>query len=146
MKIGKQNYPKYADAHAPRSPLLKNCLCAFLVGGLVCAAAGALTDLWRALGADERDAGLITSVVLIFVSVLLTALDVFDSIAKAAGAGTFLPVTGFANAVASSAIDARDEGLVLGVGAKVFTVAGPVLLYGTLAGTVWGLIYALLSR
>ena len=146
MNIGKQNYPKYADAHAPKSFLLRDCLLAFLIGGLICTAAQGLNTLWAALGMEVEDAGLLTSTILVFVSVLLTALDIFDDIAKVAGAGTFLPITGFANAVASPAIDSRDEGYVLGVGAKIFTVAGPVLLYGTLAGTVWGLIYYFISR
>ena len=145
MNIGKKTYPEYAAAHAPRSDLIRDCLRAFLIGGLICAVGEALTRLWTARGAAPRDAGLGASVTLVFCAVLLTALGRFDEVARAAGAGTFLPVTGFANAVASSAIDARDEGLVLGVGTKIFTVAGPVLLYGTLAGTVWGIVYFFLS-
>lgn len=90
---------------------------------------------------DEESAGTLTSVTLIFIAVVLTAAGIFDKIAKHAGAGTLVPITGFANSVVSPAIDSRAEGFVLGVGAKIFTVAGPVLLYGTLAGAVYGLIY-----
>ena len=92
-------------------------------------------------GAEKDDAGTITSVVLVFVASLLTGVGVFDKIAKFAGAGTLVPITGFANAVVSPAIDSKSEGLILGLGAKIFTVAGPVLLYGTLSGAIYGLIY-----
>ena len=141
MDIDKKTYKKYAQAHAPKSPVVKNCLKAFLFGGLICAIGeGFLLLYGELLSLSKDDAGALTSVTLIFVAILLTALGIFDRIAKHAGAGTFVPITGFANAVASPAIDAHAEGLVLGVGAKIFTVAGPVLLYGTLAGAVYGLI------
>ena len=141
MDIDKKTYKKYAQAHAPKSPVVKNCLKAFLFGGLICAIGeGFLLLYGDLLSLSKDDAGALTSVTLIFVAILLTALGIFDRIAKHAGAGTLVPITGFANAVASPAIDAHAEGLVLGVGAKIFTVAGPVLLYGTLAGTVYGLV------
>ena len=141
MKISKQTYARFADAHAPRSPILKNCLCAFLVGGTVCTLGQILRDVFQNLCSfDEETAGTLTSGSLILIAVVLTALGTFDKIAKHAGAGTLVPITGFANAVVSPAIDSRAEGLVLGVGAKIFTVAGPVLLYGTLAGFVYGVI------
>ena len=141
MDIDKKTYKKYAQAHAPKSPVVKNCLKAFLFGGLICAIGeGFLLLYGELLSLSKDDAGALTSVTLIFVAILLTALGIFDRIAKHAGAGTLVPITGFANAVASPAIDAHAEGLVLGVGAKIFTVAGPVLLYGTLAGAVYGLI------
>ena len=115
---------------------------AFIFGGSICAIAEGIKDIYnKLLGLDAELSGALTSVTLIFIAVLLTALGVFDNIAKHAGAGTLVPITGFANAVASPAIDSRSEGLVLGIGAKIFTVAGPVLLYGTLAGAIWGLIY-----
>lgn len=141
MNIGSEKYKKYADAHAPKSRVMYNSLMAFLFGGLICAVAEALTHLWTAIGMEKDDAGLLTSVTLIFVAAVLTAVGVFDNIAKVAGAGTLVPITGFANSVVSSAIDSRDEGFVLGLGAKIFTVAGPVLLYGTLSGAVCGVIY-----
>lgn len=142
MKISKETYAKFADAHAPRSPLGKDCLWAFLVGGSICTVGQILHDVFQNLcSLDEEIAGTLTSVSLILAAVILTALGIFDNIAKHAGAGTLVPITGFANAVVSPAIDSHSEGLVLGVGAKIFTVAGPVLLYGTLAGFVYGVIY-----
>ena len=142
MNIDKKTYKKYADAHAPKSPIVKDCLKAFLFGGLICAIAQGFLDIYgKLLGMDKESAGTLTSVTLIFIAVLLTALGFFDKIAKHAGAGTLVPITGFANSVVSPAIDSKSEGLVLGVGAKIFTVAGPVLLYGTLAGAIYGVIY-----
>ena len=144
MNLDPEQYKKYAAAHAPKSPLLRDCLHAFLVGGLICAIGQAFTDLYG-LWLTKTDASTLASVTLVFFAVVLTALGWFDRIAKFAGAGTLVPITGFANAVASPAIDSRAEGLVLGVGAKIFTVAGPVLLYGTLAGAIWGVIYFVLG-
>ena len=142
MKINKETYARFADAHAPRSPILKNCAFAFLVGGTVCTLGQVLHDVFENVCSFSADtAGTLTSISLIFAAVVLSALGIFDSIAKHAGAGTLVPITGFANAVVSPAIDSHAEGLVLGVGAKIFTVAGPVLLYGTLAGFVYGIIY-----
>ena len=142
MNIDKKQYKKYVAAHAPKSPLLGDCLRAFLVGGGICAMAQGLTQMYGTyLGMLRDDAAAWTSVTLVFLAGLFTALGIFDRIASFAGAGTLVPITGFANAVASPAIDSRAEGLVLGVGAKIFTVAGPVLLYGTLAGALYGIIY-----
>ena len=145
MNIGSEKYNQYADAHAPKSRVVRNSLMAFLFGGLICAVAEALTRLYVTFGMARDDAGLLTSVTLIFVAAVLTAAGVFDNIAKVAGAGTLVPITGFANSVVSAAVDSRDEGFVLGLGAKIFTVAGPVLLYGTLAGAVCGVIYWIVS-
>ncbi len=142
MDIDKKTYKKYAKAHAPKSPLLKNCVKAFLIGGTICLIGQGLLDVYLKLcKLPKEDASALTSVSLIFIAILLTAIGIFDKIAKHAGAGTLVPITGFANAVASPAIDAHSEGLILGVGAKIFTVAGPVLLYGTLAGAIYGVIY-----
>ena len=142
MPMSKETYKKYVDARAPGSPLGKDCLHAFLVGGLICTLAQSLTDIYMsAAGMDKETAGTVTAVTLVFLAALFTGLGWFDRVAKFAGAGTLLPITGFANAVASPAIDSHAEGWVLGVGAKIFTVAGPVLLYGTLTGTVYGVIY-----
>ena len=145
MNMDKQTYKRFADAHAPRSPLVKDCVHAFLIGGLICTIAQGLTTLYAFLGLPKEDAGMLTSVTLVFVAALLTGLGCFVKIAKFAGAGTLVPITGFANSVVSPAIDCKAEGWVLGVGAKIFTVAGPVLLYGTLAGAVWGVIYWAIS-
>ena len=142
MKMGKDAYMKYVRARAPKSPLWKDSLHAFWVGGVICGLGqGIRLLLEKGLRFSSEDAGSLTSVALIFAAMLLTGLGVFDRIAKYAGAGTLVPITGFANAVVSPAIDSHAEGLVLGVGAKIFTVAGPVLLYGTLAGFLYGVIY-----
>ena len=142
MNIDKKTYKRFATAHAPKSPLIRDCLWAFCVGGGICAFAQGLKDNYmKVCRMLEMDAALLTSVTLIFLAVLLTGLGVFDNIAKHAGAGTLVPITGFANSVVSPAIDSNAEGPILGIGAKIFTVAGPVLLYGTLAGAVYGVIY-----
>ncbi len=138
------DYPKYVREHAKKSPLARDCTRAFLVGGTVCAAAEGLLAAFGALGASEEDAGLLVSVTLIVLTALLTGIGVFDRLARFAGAGTLVPITGFANAVAACAVDAKDEGWILGVGAKIFTVAGPVILYGTAAGAVWGIVCCLI--
>ena len=146
MNMDKKTYKKYAQAHAPHSPIGKNCLNAFLIGGLICVIGQGLNDLYNlVLGFSTDDAGLLASVTLIFVAVVLTAFGVFDEIAKRAGAGTLVPVTGFANSVVSPAIDSKSEGFILGVGAKIFVIAGPVLLYGILSGAIYGVIYYFIS-
>ena len=144
MNIERDTYKKYADAHAPKSPLLRDCFFAFIFGGGICVLAQALINIYGGvLGASEETAGTLASVTLIFIAALLSAIGVFDNIARVAGAGTLVPITGFANAVVSPAIDSRAEGFVLGVGAKIFTVAGPVLLYAMLSGAVTGALYYL---
>lgn len=146
MKIDQKTYKKFADAHAPRSPLLRDCFNAFWIGGTICILGQALRDVYsNLLHLNQEDAGTLTSVTLIFIAAVLSGLGWFDRIAKVAGAGTLVPITGFANSVVSPAIDSRAEGLILGVGAKIFTVAGPVLLYGTLAGGIYGVIYWIIS-
>ena len=142
MNMTKETYKKYADSRAPKSPAVKDCLRAFLVGGLICSIGQALTDIYTKLcGMEKQDAGTLTAATLVLAAAILTGFGVFDRIAKFAGAGTLVPITGFADAVVSPAIDAKSEGLILGVGAKVFSVAGPVLLYGTLAGAAYGVVY-----
>ena len=146
MNMDKKTYKKYADAHAPSSPIVRNCIWAFLVGGAICVIGQGLLLLYKEVcGLGQKDAGTLCSVTLVFVAALLSGLGLFEKIAKRAGGGTLVPITGFANSVVSPAIDSKAEGFVLGVGAKIFTVAGPVLLYGTLAGAVWGVIYWLMS-
>ena len=142
MNMNKTDYEKYAKAHAKKSPILKNCLLAFSIGGFICALGEVLLLLYeRGLGLSPEDSGTLVSVSLIFLSVLLTALGLFDRIAKHGGAGTLVPITGFANAVASPSIDSRSEGLILGLGANMFKVAGPVIVYGIVSGCVYGVIY-----
>ena len=129
--------------HSPGSTIFKNLILAFCVGGLICVVGELFSALYSSLIEDEKIASSLVTVTLIFISATLTALGLFDRIAKHAGAGTLVPVTGFANAVVSQAMDAKNEGYVLGVGAKIFTVAGPVILYGISFGVLYGVIYYL---
>ena len=140
MKLNIKGYKDYAEKRAQKSPILKNCILAFLTGGAICAVAQGLREAYSSFLSRE-DAGGLVSTTLIFVTALLTGLGIFDKIAKHAGAGTLVPITGFANAVSSCAIDAKGEGFVLGVGANMFKIAGPVILYGTVASTFYGVIY-----
>ncbi len=140
--MDRNTYKRFADAHAPRSPLLRNCLSAFCIGGLICVLGQGLKTLYlEVCHINPEDASTLTSVSLVFLAALLSGLGIFDKIAKVAGAGTLVPITGFANAVVSPAIDCRSEGVILGVGTKIFTVAGPVLLYGILSGGIYGVLY-----
>lgn len=141
MDMNKEDYKKYAKAHAPKSPLGKNCVKAFLFGGVICTISQGLRELYAYIFELEvSDASALASMSIAAIAIILTGFGVFDNIAKHAGAGTLVPISGFANAVSSSAIDSKSEGFVLGVGAKIFTVAGPVLLYGTLAGVIYGIV------
>ena len=138
-----KEYQNYVDKMTPNSPLFKDLLLAFLFGGTICALGQILFNLCESLGYDKRVCGIVVTTTLILIATLLTSLGVFDKIARLAGAGTLVPVTGFSNAIASEAIDAKSEGYVLGVGAKIYTVAGPVILYGLLSGVIYGVIYYL---
>lgn len=140
-----QEYGEYVKTKTPNSTLLKNCIKAFLIGGLICTIGEGLMLLFANLGLDEETAAMFESVTLIFASALLTGLDIYPKIAKHAGAGTVVPITGFANAVVSPALEAKTEGMVLGIGAKIFTIAGPVILYGTLASWAAGILYWILG-
>jgi stage V sporulation protein AC len=137
-------YGRMVREHAPKSPHLKNTLWAFTAGGLICAGAEGLNRLYAAGGLEEETASALVPATLIALSALLTMLGVYDSIAKRAGAGTLVPITGFANAIVSPAMEFRSEGLVTGAGAKLFTIAGPVLVYGISASVFYGLILAIL--
>ena len=141
MKVTSQEYKQMNKQVAPKSPVIKDCIWAFLVGGLLCAAGQAIADLCQNAGLDQTSARAVGSISLIFLSVVLTGFQVFDDIAKHAGAGVTVPITGFANAVASPAIEFKSEGYVLGTGAKMFTIAGPVILYGTVASVIYGVVY-----
>jgi len=131
------------EKHSPHSPVLKNCFFAFIFGGSICLIGQLLLNLFIYIGFDSKTALTLVTVSLIFAAAVLTAAGIFDRIAKYAGAGTLVPVTGFSNSVVSEAIDARSEGFVLGVGAQIFTVAGPVIVYGLLSGAIYGVIYYL---
>lgn len=145
VNIDPKEYRKYAEGRATRSPCAKNCLFAFLIGGAICTLGQLLRELYQHLGATSEDAGTLTSVSLILLAALTTGLGVFDNVAKVAGAGTLVPITGFANAVVSPAVDTKSEGYILGVGAKIFIIAGPVILYGIFSGTLYGVVYWLLT-
>ena len=137
----KTDYAKFADKHAKKSPIIFDVLRAFAVGGLICTIAQGLTEIYTALGLSQDSVKTLVPSTLIFAAALLTGLGVFDNIAKFAGAGTLLPITGFANAVASTALDSKGEGFVLGVGANMFKIAGPVIAYGTVSSVVYGIVY-----
>ena len=142
MKIEKNSdFQALKKRHAPSSPCKKNILRAFLSGGFICGAGQCLFFLYSYLGANQENSYTLVTLSFIFLSALLTSLGIFDRFARFCGAGTLLPVTGFANSVTSSAIDARSEGFISGIGVKIFAVAGPVILYATLAGTLYGFIY-----
>ena len=134
-------YGKLISQMAPKSPIVKDCVLAFLVGGLICTLGQALLALYGALGLEKTDAATATSMTLVFLSALFTGLSLYDNLAKHAGAGTLVPITGFANSVAAPAVEFKTEGFILGVGAKMFTIAGPVIVYGVSASVVYGLIY-----
>ncbi|MBR6513917.1 MAG: stage V sporulation protein AC [Clostridia bacterium] len=139
--MNKKEYKKYAEKRAKKSPLLPDCLKAFLVGGSICTLGQVLSNLYKRWTGNEDVAKMLVPVTLIFLAALFTGIGWFDKLAKHAGAGTLVPITGFANAVVSPAIDTKSEGFILGVGAKIFTIAGPVILYGITAGAVYGVIY-----
>ena len=136
-----REYDKLVKSMAPKSPLWKDCLNAFWIGGLICAIGQLIFNGYTALGLNETDTGTATSMTLVALSALLTGFSLYDNIAKHAGAGTLVPSTGFANAIAAPAIEFKTEGFVLGVGAKMFTIAGPVIVYGIAASVVYGIIY-----
>ena len=139
--MNEKEYNKLVQSLAPKSPIVKDCIFAFLIGGLICTIGQAFMNLYSYFGLDETNAGTATSMTLVGLSALLTGLSLYDNIAKYAGAGTLVPITGFANAIAAPAIEFKTEGFILGVGAKMFTIAGPVIVYGVSASVVYGLIY-----
>ena len=141
MNMSKKEYNAYVQRLAPKSPIWKDLLNAFWTGGLICALGQLIQNGWTAAGLDKDAAGSATAISLIFLSAVLTALSVYNCIAKFAGAGTLVPITGFANSVVSPAMEYRSEGLVTGMAAKMFTIAGPVIVYGTVASVLYGVIY-----
>ncbi len=136
-----KEYGKLVKQLSPNSPLTKDCIWAFVVGGLICVLGQLLNDGYALTGLEKTEAGTATSMTLVALSTLFTGLSLYDDLAKHAGAGTLVPITGFANAVAAPAVEFRTEGFILGVGAKMFTIAGPVIVYGVSASVVYGLIY-----
>ena len=144
MDMTPQEYSAYLKRIAPPSPIVKDTTLAFLTGGAICALGQLIQNGFLALGLEKSDAGTAVSISLIFLSALLTGLNRYNSIARFAGAGTLVPITGFANSVVSPAIDFKSEGLITGMAAKMFVVAGPVIVFGTLASVVYGVVLMLL--
>ena len=136
-----KEYEKMVQSLAPKSPMWKDCFHAFWIGGLICTLGQAIMNGYSALGLEKMDASCATSMTLVAIAALLTGLSIYDDIAKRAGAGTLVPITGFSNAVSAPAIEFKTEGFILGVGAKIFTIAGPVIVYGISASVVYGIIY-----
>ena len=136
-----KEYSKLVKSLEPKSPLLKDCVFAFLIGGAICAIGQLIMNGYAAMGLNKTDAGTATSMTMVALSALLTGFSLYDNIAKYGGAGTLVPITGFANAITAPAIEYKTEGFILGVGAKMFTIAGPVIVYGVSASVVYGLIY-----
>lgn len=136
-----KEYGKLVDQFCPRSPIWRDCLNAFWIGGLICTLGQLIMNGYGALGMEKTDAGTAASMTLVLISAILTGLSIYDDIAKVAGAGTLVPITGFANSIAAPAVEFKTEGFVLGVAAKMFTIAGPVIVYGLSASVVYGLIY-----
>lgn len=141
MKVNKKEYGEYIKEFSPNSPMWMDVLKAFVVGGLICTLGQLILNGFTAMGLEKEQAGTATSISLVFLSALLTGLSLYDNIAKHGGAGTLVPITGFANAVAAPAVEFQSEGFILGVAAKIFTIAGPVIVYGVSASVVYGLIY-----
>ncbi len=144
MFENKKDYRTYAKARAAKSKSGKNCTLAFISGGLICVLGEGFFDVYKNF-MDEKTASTLVSVTLIFIAALLTSLGIFDKIAKHAGAGTLVPITGFSNAMTSPALDTKSEGYIMGVGAKMFTVAGPVIVYGVAASVIYGVVYWICS-
>ncbi|MBO5143364.1 MAG: stage V sporulation protein AC [Clostridia bacterium] len=141
----KKDYQEYVDQKTPNSPIWFNILKAFIVGGIICCIGQGITDWLKSLGLDEKTVSATTSVILVFTGIFLTAIGVYSKIGKFAGAGSIVPITGFANSIASPAIEFKSEGLVLGVGAKLFQIAGPVLVYGITSSIIVGVIYYMVT-
>ena len=141
MLPDKKKYGEMVKKNSPPSPVLKDFIWAFVVGGIICVIGQILMGFFSYLGAGEEVTKMAVPSTLIFIASFLTGIGIFDKIAKHAGAGTLVPITGFSNAVSAPAIEFKNEGFILGVGAKMFTIAGPVIVYGTVASVVYGIIY-----
>ena len=139
-KISKQQYSKMVKTASPNSPIVRDCILAFLIGGLICVIAQLINTMWLNFDLKKDDAAALTSASMIFIGALLTGLNVYDDIAFYGGAGTLVPITGFANSIVSPAMEYKTEGFILGVGVKMFTIAGPVLVFGTVASVIYGII------
>ncbi len=143
MRISNNEYSKMVDKASPNSPVVKNCVKAFLFGGGICGIAQIMYFIFERAGFNKEQKMLVTQSILIVLTAILTGIGVFDNIARHAGAGTIVPITGFANSVVSPALEFKQEGMILGTGAQMFTIAGPVLVYGVSSSVIYGLIYYL---
>lgn len=141
-----EDYQQLVWKHTPKKPLWKGCLGAFLIGGTICLLGEVFQEIYLSFGLDETTASAMESVTLVFCSILLTGFGVYDNISRVGGAGTLVPITGFANAMSSPVMEFRVEGMVLGIGPKIFSVAGSVIAYGVVASTLYGLIYYILFQ
>ena len=146
MDMSPQEYQAYVKGMQKKSPLLKDMALAFGIGGAICVVGQLILNGWTAAGLEEKTAGTATSCTLVFLSALLTGLNLYNKLARFGGAGTLVPITGFANSVVSPAIEFKAEGWVTGIGARIFIIAGPVIAYGTLASFVWGVLYWLIGK
>lgn len=140
MKITKKEYEKYVENKAKKSPMLKNMSMAFLVGGAICTIGQGFMMLYQNANLEKEEVSAATAITMIFLGAFLTGINVYDNIAKFAGAGTIVPITGFANSIVSPAMEFKSEGFILGMGAKMFVIAGPVLVFGVAASVIYGLV------
>lgn len=141
IDMTEKQYGKLVDELSPKSPMGWDCVAAFVVGGAICTLGQVLINLYTQFGMEKQDASTAASMSLVVLSALFTGLSLYDNLAKYAGAGTLVPITGFANSIAAPAVEFKTEGFILGVGAKMFTIAGPVIVYGVSASVIYGLIY-----
>ena len=141
MGMNEKEYTEYVESNAEKSSLLMNCIIAFIIGGLICVIGQVITDIAMSYGLEKKLASSVSTISLIFIGALLTTLKLYQVLGKFAGAGSIVPITGFSNSIVSPAIEYKSEGFVLGIGANMFKVAGPVLVYGVCASVVYGLIY-----
>ena len=140
MDLSNQEYDKFVAQRAKRSPVVKDCLLAFLIGGAICTVGQVILDFYTRMGLEKTDASTAASITLVALSALLTGLNLYNKLARYGGAGTLVPITGFANAVVAPAMDFKSEGFITGMAVKMFTIAGPVIVYGVLASMVYGLV------
>jgi stage V sporulation protein AC len=145
MKMTNEEYGEYLKKMSPPSPLVKDMAKAFLVGGIICCVGQAMLNIWGMLGLPDEDSATATSISLVFLGAFLTGIGVYDDIAKFAGAGTLVPITGFANAVVSPALEFKSEGYITGTAAKMFTISGPVIVFGLAASVIYGIILAIVG-
>ena len=145
MKMSNEEYRQYSEQHMPRSPVVKDSLNAFWIGGLICCLGQFILNLYKMCGLDSEAAAAAVSITLVFIGALLTGIGVYDRIAKVAGAGTLVPITGFANSVVAPALEFKTEGFVTGTASKMFIISGPVIVYGISASVVYGLILCLIG-